>query len=340
MFIKLVHRDSLSVEADVKRVQGGRLLLLCTCGGLVEPAIENRTVIFYSDDNGKTWSEKRQICQENGLANYHTETATIGDSAYVFISEHNGKFINWRNFYLQSDDGGENWEKHDLTVLPKYAFVRGKLTLSNGDILFPYHYYPITEEMEKDSLENDNYVWKNQIDFVESGFIISSDGGKTFQRRVAFKTDINKMRSENKVGWIWPENTVVEHENGHLIMLFRVDKSGFLWRSDSYDFAKTWSEPFKTDIPNPSNKPRLFKRENGEIVLVNTPTSEYGLDNRFPLQVWLSKDGMKTWYKKITVSDFPGAYSYPSGFIEDDKLYLAFEFNRHDVYFAIIDLKE
>lgn len=340
MFIKLVHRDTLSVEADVKRIQGGDLLLVCTCGGLSEPAAENRTVCFRSNDNGRTWTEKRQICEENGLAHYHTETAVLGDSVRIFISEHNGKFIGWKNYFLESSGKCLIWKKYPLTELPKYAFVRGMVTLSNKNIVFPYHSYPITEEMEKECLLNDSYVWKNRIPYIESGLLVSENDGKTFKRKVAFQTSTEQLLSMGLPGWIWPENTVTEAENGHLIMLFRVDRSGFLWRADSYDYGNHWSVPQVTDIPNPSNKPRLFRSAKGEIILVNTPKSEYGLDNRFPLEVWLSKDGMRSWDKKIRVSDFPGAYSYASGFIEDDRLYLAFEFNRHDIYFAVVNLRK
>lgn len=340
MFIKLVHRDTLSVEADVKRVQGGDLLLLCTCGGLIEPAAENRTVCFRSSDNGRTWTEKHQICEENGLAHYHTETAVLGDSIRIYISEHNGKFIGWNNYFLESGGECRVWEKHPLTVLPKYAFVRGMVTLSNKDILFPYHYYPISQEMEKECFTKDFYVWQNRVPYIESGLLVSKNGGKSFKRKVAFQTNTEQLLSMGLPSWIWPENTVVEAEPGHLIMLFRVDKSGFLWRADSFDYGNRWATPHITDIPNPSNKPRLFKSAEGEIILVNTPKSSYGLDNRFPLEVWLSKDGMNTWHKKIRVSDFPGAYSYASGFVEKDCLYLAFEFNRHDIYFAVIDLRE
>ena len=169
MFIKLVHRDSLSVEANVRRLQNGELVLLCTCGGSAEPAPENRTYIFRSRNDGADWSEKAQLGAEDGFARYHTEAAVIGDRLKVFVSAHNGKFIRWRNELYESSDGGNCWSVRSLGELPEYAFVRSMAVLSDGRLLFPYHYYPITGEMERNSLEKGTYVWKNPVPYIESG---------------------------------------------------------------------------------------------------------------------------------------------------------------------------
>lgn len=95
----------------------------------------------------------------------------------------------------------------------------------------------------------------------------------------------------------------------------------------------------RPDIPNPSNKPQLLKTNDGRIVLLNTPNDGKGLEARFPLEIWISENNMAGWNKKIVLSDFPGVYSYANGFIEGNILYLAFEFNRHDIYFARVDLE-
>ena len=71
MFIKLVHRDTMSVEATVRRAPNGELLLLCTCGGTAEPAIENRVYLFRSSDNGRTWSKKQQLNEEDEIGRAH-----------------------------------------------------------------------------------------------------------------------------------------------------------------------------------------------------------------------------------------------------------------------------
>ena len=82
--------------------------------------------------------------------------------------------------------------------------------------------------------------------------------------------------------------------------------------------------PGDKPICMPSVKRRLFNKRT---------------EARFPLEIWISENNMAGWNKKIVLSDFPGVYSYANGFIEGNILYLAFEFNRHDIYFARVDLE-
>lgn len=161
MFIKLVHRDTLSVEATVERAPNGDLLLLCTCGGTGEPQIENRVLSFRSKDDGKTWTKGTQIHEEDGRAHYQTETARIGDEIRVFISTHDGKFLDWKNYFLSSYDSGETWQKHPLPELDRFAFVRGKVDLSNGEMIFPYHAYPIDEKLNEESKRENRPAYLN-----------------------------------------------------------------------------------------------------------------------------------------------------------------------------------
>ena len=98
----------------------------------------------------------------------------------------------------------------------------------------------------------------------------------------------------------------------------------------------------KTDIPNPNNKPKLVDLKNGEIALLNTPGNGVGFKYRTPLEIWISDDGMKTWYYKKRITDFPGWLSYPDGFYErtTDEILFTFELNRHDIYFVRADISD
>lgn len=340
MFTKLVHMDSLSVEATVRKVPSGELILICTCDGLKEPAPQNRVYIFRSKDNGKTWSKKQMLNEEDGFAHYQTETAIIENEIRIFISKHNGGFIDWQNYYLSSFDSGLTWKKHETPCVSQNSFIRGMLKMSNGQIIFPYHYYPLTKEQNDYSKLKNLNAFDNDIEYVENGIIISNDGGKNFEKQIVFVDYTKDLLAQGYISWVWSENTIIELNKGHLVMLYRIDTSGFLWRTDSFDYGKTWTNRYKTDIPNPANKPQLLKTNNGIVVLINTPNSKRGLNSRYPLQIWLSDDNMKSWYKKITVSEFPGAYSYANGFIDErGHLLMAFEFNRHDIYFVDCDLQ-
>ena len=129
-----------------------------------------------------------------------------------------------------------------------------------------------------------------------------------------------------------------EEKDGKIIMLMRHERTGFLYRSDSIDGGKTWSAFTQTEIPNPTNKPKLIALDKDRIALVHTPNGKLndGYGRREPFEMWISSDGMQTWEEKIRLTDFPGEYHYPDGFYENGRVHLVVEHNRHTVlYFDI-----
>jgi len=118
-------------------------------------------------------------------------------------------------------------------------------------------------------------------------------------------------------------------------MLTRRDNSGYLYRCDSKDGGKTWDNLRKTEIPNPSNKSLLVNLDDGRIALFNVPNS---IKYRFPLELWISDDDMKTWKEKIRLTDFPGQYSYSDAFYENGHLHMVIEHNRHSILYFDITL--
>jgi len=342
MVVSLVSIESLSVEATARRAPNGDLFVICTCGGTKEPAPENQVYFFRSTDEGKTWT-KKMISEEDGWAHYQTCTAVWNGKIYVFISRHNGNFVDWFNYLLVSADSGETWQKTETPLIKEYGFIRDMICLNNGKLLFPYHSYPVPQDQIDDCRARGVIICESKFPYVDNGVLIG-DFENGFEKITAFKQPQEELClwGGGKWRWTWSENTVVEAEDGHLIMLYRFDRKDYLWRTESFDCGKTWETPYQTDIPNPNNKPQLLKGKNGEILLIHTPNNKpaHYLHRRFPLEVWISRDNMKTWGKKIRISDFPGGYSYPDGFIDGDgKLKLAFEFNRHDVYFAEVEVE-
>ena len=149
--------------------------------------------------------------------------------------------------------------------------------------------------------------------------------------------DIN-IKGETGREWAWTEPTLIELSNGDVVMLMRVDGSGCLWRSDSENGGKTWSKAVPTDIPNPGNKPKLLALSGGRIGLIHTPNPIVGrLNVRYLLALWISHDDMRTWPEKHILTDFPGYYCYPDGFVEDNRIYFTIEINRHEILLFVCD---
>lgn len=327
--IRLVHLDTLSCEPIVRRMPNGELLCVCQCGGTYEPAPENREVVFHSKDNGKTWSDPESIMPECGRAVYCTEVSVHNGVVRAFITTHLGHFVDWRCTVLESRDNGYTWE--NIGPIPHvcaYTFVRGLLVRNDGSLVYPYHSYPISRELtEKLIAALGATAHLPYPGYAENGVIISTDGGKSFEKYVACR-----LPSEDK--WVYSEPTLAQLSDGKIVMLMRNDKTGCLWRCESNDGGMTWSEPVATDIPNPGCKVKLIQIPDGRIVLLHTPNKEI----RYPFEAWISDDEMKTWGEKILLTDYPGKYDYSDGFYEDGHLYFTIEVNRRDVLFFDMEI--
>lgn len=265
--IHLVHLDTLSCEPLVRRMPNGELLCVCQCGGTYEPAPENREVVFHSRDNGETWSEPVSIMPECGRAVYCTELSVHDGVVRAFITTHLGHFVDWRCTVLESHDSGYTWKDvGPIAQVPTYTFVRSLLVRDDGALIYPYHSYPITRDLtEKLVAALGITAHLPYPGYAENGVLISTDNGKTFEKFVACR-----LPSEDK--WVYSEPTLVQLKDGKIVMILRNDKTGCLWRCDSTDGGKTWSDSVPTVIPNPGSKAKLIEIPDGRIVLLHTPT--------------------------------------------------------------------
>ena len=241
--IRLVHMDSLSCEPIVRRMPNGELLTVCQCGDIKEPAPLNRVYAFHSKDEGVTWSSKELVYPEDGQAVYNTEVMVIKNEVTLFLTLHNGYFVDWKCIMMKSYDSGYTWINAGPTPnLETYTFVRGMINLKNGNILIPYQRYSLSQEQNDNLKERNEYVWKADIKHIDTGVLLSMDGGKTLKMHGEINTPFEDR-------WYWTEPTIIELSDNSIAMLLRFDGTGFLFRSNSFDGGKTWSEPKKTDIP-------------------------------------------------------------------------------------------
>ena len=338
--IRLVHCDTLSCEPILRRAPDGSLLCVSQVGDVTEPAPGNRVHAFRSEDQGESWRDIGSVYPESGEAVYGTELMVLDGVVSAFLQVHSGRFLNMRCVVMQSRDSGLTWTHTGAPPhFPAFCFVRSMLPLSNGEIILPCQYLPVSEEenarlvVASHNIANvlqQRGVWDAAIDYVGNDVVVSADRGKAFQRfagpRVPVKCASNR-------GWAWTEPTLAPLSDGRLVMLLRVDGSGVLWRSESKDLGRTWTEAVKTDIPNPGNKPKLIPLPDGRIALLHTPHPAPGFDNRYPLSLWISDDDLKTFGDKRVLTDFPGNYCYPDGFFEDGHILFTIEINRHEILF-------
>ena len=310
----------LCCEPKLRALANGDWVVAFLTGTDAEPAQGNFHALIRSADQGRTWSEPREIYRNAGQENCAGELIVNGDNLLFLSCVHDGNFHDWRCIWQISNDHGHTWsEAQPFTPLPERGMFLATYRASWGEWLTPFEYFPSEdpEELPNGRMGRRPY----------NGVLISGDKGKSWQQ--------SGLTGPN---FSWAENNVVELSDGRLVMLIRYDRTGVIYRSDSLDRGRTWGPSEPTDIPNGSSKFRLFRLSDGRILLLNNPNRKVLkykrlIDARTPLALWLSDDDMHSWSYRRVLTDFPGWLAYPDGFVSDDERYLhfVFDYNRHDI---------
>lgn len=313
-------------DQALRILPSGEWITFFMTGGSTEPHADNFVALCRSTDQGEAWSPLEVVLKLPDRASTMTEVIVDGDLITLHVQIHRGWFDEWRNYVLRSSDAGHTWSAPEVFApLPRRGFVRNLYVTTWGDWVLPYQYYPPTGNIDSSPL--DDGCFKD----MRIGTLVSHDRGQTW-------TDSNRVH-----GRCWAEDNVVELRDGRLVMLIRADGTGCLWRCESPDRGRTWSEPVPTAIPNPGSKFRLFRLRDGRIAMIHNPNpltshpnnKHYAQCCRNPLALWVSADDLQTWgYQRLLV-DFPGQLAYPDGVLTPDEawIHFVFDYNRHDIIY-------
>ncbi len=224
----------------------------------------------------------------------------------------------WRTYCrISLDEGktfGEEFELIKGDIGGRGPVKNKPILLSNGTVLAPAsiepgYFYERTEN--------------NWICFVDH----TDDNGKIWTRSEA-------IPKPDGLSVIQP--TLWEHMTGHVHMFVRSD-GGFIYRSDSKDFGKTWCELYPTEIPNNNSGIDCVMNPNGVLALVYNPVSSYTFESlRTPLQVIFSKDNGKTWGDPVILHSGAGEFSYPSIIYNKDRFCICYTGDRKTIYYCEI----
>lgn len=132
---------------------------------------------------------------------------------------------------------------------------------------------------------------------------------------------------------------MVQLKDGRIVMLMRAEYGGFLWRADSTDNGRAWTDAWQTDIPNPTSLAALIRLPDGRIALIHNAKGGVVGERaaRDPLSIWLSSDEMENWQVKEDVIT-GGQLAYPCPLIVDGRLVFAYDHNRRQARFVEVDL--
>ncbi len=240
------------------------------------------------------------------------------DSINLFFKVGN-TIENWITWIMKSTDEAQSWSWPEQLVCDDSSGGRGPvknkpLILSNGVIAAPAS----TEQGQ----------WKSFID-------LSYDGGKTWKKSQIVPMDDVKIsydeHSGDMLGMIQP--TIWESEPGHVHMFLR-SNNGFIYKSDSTDFARTWSKAYPTDIPNNNSGIDLAKLHDESIALAYNP-SKGNWAPRNKLCIAFSYDNGNSWKDNtVLISGRKKCeFSYPAVIPLKKGLAISFTYNRKNISF-------
>ncbi len=203
----------------------------------------------------------------------------------------------WRTWHAVSNDQGATWGRAERVQpdaqLPLGPVKNKPIVLSDGSWLAGLSDEPAGTEPE---------TW-NWLAYTAR----STDGGTTWQDVASVPYACAPIKGSGS-GVIQP--TLWESGPGCVHMLLR-STCGFICRSDSTDFGRTWSEARPTGFPNNNSGLDVARLADGSLAMACNPVSK-NWGARTPLSVFLSRDNGETWPARLDLETAPGEYSYPA----------------------------
>ncbi len=282
--------------------------------------------IWSARRSGGQWSPPVRVAAEAGLPHWNPVLFTGPDGAVLLFYKVGRQLKEWSTRLKISTNNGLTWTE-PVELVPGDRGGRGPvrnklIVLADGSWLAP--------------ASTEDGIWRAFADR-------STDHGKTWRKSNAIliaglnHEAIAEIRSDIPVseqsfhgrGVIQP--TLWESEPGRVHMLLR-SSEGRIYRSDSNDFGRTWSEAYPTGLPNNNSGIDLVKLPDGALALVFNPVG-VNWGPRTPLIMAASADNGNTWRNELVLADGEGEYSYPAIIAAEDSIYLTYTWKRERIVF-------
>jgi predicted neuraminidase len=257
--------------------------------------------IWQSIRRESQWSKPVCVADTEGLP--HWNPVLFFEHGILYLFYRTGHTTpEWRSWVKHSKDGGRTYTQ--VEALPE-------------GILGPIKNKPIC-------MSNGKWLCGSSLETTDGEFTcwfnIFSKKERTWASIGPIKAEIepDSIYAKDNIGGII-QPTVWESKQGYVHALLR-STMDWIYRVDSEDFGRTWTKPYRTQIPNPSSGIDLAKLNDGTLILACNPChwdrDNYYWGPRTPLTLFLSEDNGQTWpyYKNIEDGKVPrvGGFAYPS----------------------------
>lgn len=349
----------LACGAQLAEAPNGDLLCWWLSGGDAEPARDNCVLMTRSTDKGKTWSEPVVWMPAEEDASAVGTVMSTPDGRLFALGAYwpsEKQYTIWKYFRMESSDNGKTWtEPKPFKLRPQENVALGRvIQLPNGEYLVPASFFEERPEPLRASIADLVRAASEQ----EALSMPAAEGtpawkfGTHLHGCSVFVTRDPELRDMIEYGHVANrplgllEPTCVQLKDGRVVMLMRAEYGGRLWRADSTDNGRTWTEAWETDIPNPSALSCLIRLPDGRIALFHNPVGQKGACGpRSPLSIWISDDEMGSWADKqdlVATRDNPrpagwapglDVLAYPCALLVDGQLVCVYDRNRRQTMF-------
>lgn len=295
------------------------------------------TAIWLSQRDAEGWSAPRRIVAEAGLAHWNPVLQWQAGRLWLFYKV--GPDVHrWVTRVAVSDDRGATWSTPVALVendpLPRGPVKNKLLVMSNGEWLAP------------GSVEDDRH-WDAFVDISADGGLhwrnyavplahVTPDAGEHaqlwqgLQQNALWETELNRVFQWD--GVIQP--TAWESAPGQVHLLMRSTR-GFLYRSDSEDYGRHWSQAYATTVPNNNSGIDAVRLHDGTLVLACNPIGN-NWGQRTPLSLLVSHDNGAHWETALVIEHEEGEFSYPALIVNDNQLCLTYTWNRKNIVYCAL----
>ena len=266
------------------------------------------------------WTEPKQVA--DGIINdtlryacYNPVLYQVPNGELLLFYKIGPNVAGWTGWLKRSKDNGDTWSEREALPEGILGPIKNKPELIKGTLVCP-------SSTEKNG-------WKVHMEFTK-------DWGKTWTK----SADINDGKIVSAI-----QPSILKYKDGRLQVLCR-SMNRTINQSWSNDDGKTWSAMTAAALPNNNSGTDAVTLKDGRQLLVYNhvkPADSLprGKGARTPLNVAISKDGIK-WYAVAILEDSPiSQYSYPSVIQSKDGIvHIVYTWRRERIKYVAINPKK
>ena len=290
----------------------------------------NEDVAIWIVHGNEEHFEKPVILAQSDEAHWNPVLFRINESKIIIFYKVGNEISKWRTMYRISEDNGESFGEEKELVKDDFGGrgpVRNKpIRLASGRILAPGSTELGIWKAFTDCSDDDGVTWKKSSE-VEIRQLEYIEGERTVDK----KDSLIPVSEQSFYGRGVIQPTLLESEPDKVHMLLR-STEGKIYRSDSQDGGRTWTDAYATELPNNNSGIDMIRAEDGRLFLVYNPIG-VNWGDRTPISLAVSKDGGESWEKLRDLSSGDGEFAYPAIIQDEEFIYITYTYKRKNIAF-------